>query len=210
MDPEGYQALRFRYLDDPEALARQDALLMQNLSGELAADRELRGGERINLGGGISVETVFTPGHSPGSCSFLIGDVLCTGDGVQAAGSASGNFPLYVDPLAYRTTQRKLLEEVRPRRLYAGHQFRLLDGTVMDSVIDGPRVEQALRDGLALDEKALEASRAVSSIDLAQPKALALGPAAEALGYAPDQPLTWPAAFITTLHGYLKLATAPA
>src|SRR4051794_24220914 len=38
MAPDGYQALRFRYLDDPEALARQDALLMANLSGELSAD----------------------------------------------------------------------------------------------------------------------------------------------------------------------------
>src|SRR5207302_6028653 len=38
MRPDGYQALRFRYLDDMQALAQQDALLMQNLSGELAAD----------------------------------------------------------------------------------------------------------------------------------------------------------------------------
>src|SRR4051794_11188772 len=56
MKPDGYQALRFRYLDDASALERQDALLMENLSGELAADRELRGGERISLGGDVSVE----------------------------------------------------------------------------------------------------------------------------------------------------------
>src|SRR5438270_8915768 len=54
MVPDGYQALRFRYLDDMDALAKQDALIMQNLSGELRADRELRGGERINLGGDVS------------------------------------------------------------------------------------------------------------------------------------------------------------
>lgn len=210
MDPEGYQALRFRYLDDAEALSRQDALLMENLSGELAADRELKGGERINLGGDITVEVVFTPGHSPGSASFLVNDQLCTGDGVQVLGSASGGFPLYVDPLAYRATQQKLLEDVKPRRLYMGHRFKLADGTPLDSVIEGPQVAQALRDSIGFHDRILEAVRGVTSLDLDEPKALALGPAAEALGYAPDQPLTWPAAFITTLHGYMKVATATA
>ncbi len=165
MADDGYQALRFRYLDDAEALARQDALLMENLSGELAADRELRGGERISLGGDVTVEAVFTPGHSPGSCSFLVNDQLCTGDGVQVRGGPSG-FPLYVDPLAYRATQQKL--------------------------------------------QIVEAARGVTSLDLAQPNALALAPAADALGYARDQPLTWPAAFFTTLHGYMKMAATAA
>src|SRR5438105_12667978 len=32
MKPDGYQGLRFRYLDDPQALAKQDALVMENLS----------------------------------------------------------------------------------------------------------------------------------------------------------------------------------
>ncbi len=208
MDPEGYQALRFRYLDDAEALSRQDALLMENLSGELAADRELKGGERINLGGDFTVEAVFTPGHSPGSCSFLVNEYLCTGDGVQIRGSASGGFPLYVDPLAYRATQQKLLDDVRPKRLYAGHRFALLDGTPLDSVIDGPNVQQALRDSLTFHDQILEATRNITSLDLNEPRALALGPAAEALGYPADQPLTWPAAFITTLHGYMKVAAA--
>jgi hydroxyacylglutathione hydrolase len=209
MAEDGYQALRFRYLDDPEALARQDALLMENLSGELAADRELSGGERIDLVSGVTVEAVFTPGHSPGSCSFLINNLLCTGDGVQIRGGPSG-FPLYVDPLAYRATQQKLLEDVRPTRLYAGHRFTLLDGTALDSVIDGPHVEQALRDSLVFHDRILEAARSVTSLDLAHPNALALGPAAEALGYERDQPLTWPAAFFTTLHGYMKVAAAAA
>src|SRR5438128_438413 len=85
MQRDGYHALRFRYLDDMQALARQDALLMQNLSGELAADRALSGGERISLGGDVSVEVVHTPGHSPGSATFVLSglDWAFTGDGVQ-------------------------------------------------------------------------------------------------------------------------------
>jgi len=207
--PGGYQELRFRYLDDMEALARQDAMLMENLSGELAADRELRGGERINLGGDVTLEAVHTPGHSDGSVSFFLPglDWLFTGDGVQVTGSASGGFPLYVDPEAYRATQRRLLDDVRPKRLHMGHKFRLADGTALEPVIDGPSVEAALRDSLAMHDRVSEAARNVGSIDLERPNALALRPAAEALGL-PDSPTAWPGAFFITLHGYLKSAAA--
>ena len=207
--PGGYQELRFRYLDDMEALARQDAMLMENLSGELAADRELRGGERINLGGDVTLEAVHTPGHSDGSVSFFLPglDWLFTGDGVQVTGSASGGFPLYVDPEAYRATQRRLLDDVRPKRLHMGHKFRLADGAALEPVIDGPSVEAALRDSLAMHDRVSEAARNVGSIDLERPNALALRPAAEALGL-PDSPTAWPGAFFITLHGYLKSAAA--
>jgi hydroxyacylglutathione hydrolase len=212
MQQDGYQALRFRYLDDPAALARQEALLMENLSGELAADRELTGGERISLGGDVTIEVVPTPGHSHGSVSFLVDgpDWLCTGDGVQIFGMGPAGFPLYVDPVAYSASQRRLLEDVRPTRLMAGHRFRLADGTVLDSIIDGPHVEAALRDSLVMHERLTGVARSISAADLEQPSAQALRPAAEALGLAPDQPNTWPPSLFMTLHGYRKLAAAPA
>jgi hydroxyacylglutathione hydrolase len=212
MQQDGYQALRFRYLDDPAALARQEALLMENLSGELAADRELKGGERISLGGDVTIEVVPTAGHSHGSVSFLVDgpDWLCTGDGVQIFGMGPAGFPLYVDPVAYSASQRRLLEDVRPTRLMAGHRFRLADGTVLDSVIDGAHVEAALRDSLVMHERLTEVAQSISAADLEQPSAQSLRPAAEAFGLAPDQPGTWPPALFMTLHGYRKLAAAPA
>jgi glyoxylase-like metal-dependent hydrolase (beta-lactamase superfamily II) len=211
MLPDGYQALRFRYLDDPRSLAQQDALLMENLSGELAADRELRGGERISLGGDISVDVVHTPGHSPGSATFVLSglDWAFSGDGVQVCGSGAAGFPLYVDPVAYGATQKRLLEDVRPKRLHMGHRFRALDGTVLDSVIDGPRVEQVLRDSLAMHERVVAAARSVTSLDVSNPAAAALQPAAEALGVT-GEPSAWPPSFFTTLHGHLARAAARA
>ncbi|MCA1646298.1 MAG: MBL fold metallo-hydrolase [Chloroflexi bacterium] len=166
MRPDGYQALRFRYLDDMQALAQHDALLMENLSGELAADRELRGGERISLGGNVSIEVVHTPGHSPGSVSFVLSglDWAFSGDSVQVCGSGPAGFPLYVDPIAYGATQK---------------------------------------------ERVVAAARAVVSLDVAQPTAAALQPAAQALGVT-GEPATWPASFFTTLHGHLARAAARA
>jgi hydroxyacylglutathione hydrolase len=210
MQPDGYQGLRFRYLDDPAALARQDALVMENLSGELAADRELRGGERINLGGDITVEVVHTPGHSPGSVSFVLDglDWAFTGDSVQVCGS--GGVPLYVDPVAYKASQEKLRDDVRPKRLHMGHKFRKIDGTQFESVIDGPQVEAALRDSLAAHDRLAAAAASVSGINLQQPKAAAIAPAAEALGLNASDPASWPPSLFITLHGHLVRAAAPA
>ena len=206
----GYQALRFQYLDDPAALARQDALVMENLSGELRADRELNGGERISLGGDFSIEVVHTPGHSPGSVSFVLSglDWAFTGDSVQVCGSAG--VPLYVDPAAYGRSQKHLLEDVRPGRLHMGHRFRALDGSVFESVVDGPAVERALRDSLAMHDRMAAAAARVTNLEVSNPRADALTPAAEALGLPASDPAAWPAPFFTTLHGHLARAASRA
>lgn len=210
MVPDGYQALRFRYLDDMAALAKQDALIIENLSGELRADRELKGGERISLGGDITIEVVHTPGHSPGSVSFVISglDWAFTGDSVQVCGSAG--VPLYAEPVSYAASQKKLLEDVRPKRMHMGHRFRSLDGSAYESVIEGPTVEQALRDSIAMHERIVEAARAVTDANVAEPKAAALAPAAAALGYPAEDPSAWPAPLFITLHGHLARAAATA
>ncbi len=208
LKPDGYQALRFRYLDDPAALERQDALLMQNLSGELAADRELRGGERINLGGDVSVEVVHTGGHSPGSVSFVLDGLrwAFTGDSVQVCGSSG--IPLYADAVAYGASQKRLLEDVRPTRMHMGHRFRSLDGGNFESVIDGPTVERALRESIAMHERLADAARSVTELDVAQPKAAALAPALQRLGYDAADPASWPPPAFLTLHGHVKARTA--
>jgi glyoxylase-like metal-dependent hydrolase (beta-lactamase superfamily II) len=209
MQPDGYQALRFRYLDDPEGLKQQDALIMQNLSGELRADRELQGGERISLGGDVSIEVVHTPGHSPGSVSFVLSglDWAFSGDSVQVCGS--GGIPLYTDPAAYAASQKTLLDDVRPRRLHMGHRFRALDGSSFDSVVEGPIVEHAIRSSLAMHGRIVAAARSVGAVDVANPKAASLAPAAIALGFGED-PAGWPSAFFTTLHGHLVRTAAAA
>jgi hydroxyacylglutathione hydrolase len=213
MVPEGYQALRFRYLDDPASLAKQDALIMENLSGELRADRELQGGERISLGGDISIEAVHTPGHSPGSVSFVLSglDWAFTGDSVQVCGSSG--IPLYAEPSTYGASQKKLLEDVRPTRLHMGHRFRALDGTVFDSVLDGrPAVERALRDSMAMHERLTDAARRVTAVDVANPQgqAAALAPAAQALGLPTEDPAAWPPPFFITMHGHLARTASAA
>jgi glyoxylase-like metal-dependent hydrolase (beta-lactamase superfamily II) len=209
MRPDGYQALRFRYLDDPEGLKKQDALIMENLSGEVRADRELQGGERINLGGDISIDVVHTPGHSPGSVSFVLSglDWAFTGDSVQVCGSSG--IPLYAEPSTYAASQNLLLDGVRPKRLHMGHRFRALDGSSFDSVIEGPTVERAISHSISMHERIVAAARTVGAVDPAHPKAADLAPAAAFLGLG-DDPAAWPSPFFITLHGHLARAAAAA
>src|SRR5205814_7798199 len=102
-----------------------------------------------------------------------------------------------------------LLEDVRPKRLHMGHRFRALDGTPFDSVIDGPTVDRALRDSIAMHQRVADAARTVTGHEVANPKAEALKPAARALGLS-DDPTAWPPPLFITLHGHLARAATPA
>ncbi len=200
----GYYGVRFRYLDQPELLAQADALLLENISGELAADREVADGDRIDLGGGIGVSVVHTPGHSPGSATYVLDGVgwAFAGDAVQACGSSGGGFPLFVDPGAYRQSLRRLLDDVRPTRLLLGHRFLSPQREPLESILDGAQATSALQASLEMEERLRAAARAVHS-NPGAPDAATFAPAAAALGYSADDPAGWPFPFFTTLGGYL-------
>jgi hypothetical protein len=61
-----------------------------------------------------------------------------------------------------------------------------------------------------MHERIAEAARGVTRLDVANPKAEALAPAAQALGLPADNPAAWPAPFFITLHGHVARAASPA
>jgi hypothetical protein len=69
-----------------------------------------------------------------------------------------------------------------------------------------------LHESLAMHNRLVEAASLVSGLDPSQPdaRARALAPAAEVLGFAPDDPAAWPASFFITMHGHLERARTPA
>jgi hydroxyacylglutathione hydrolase len=197
---DGYAGMRFRYLDDPEALAKQDALLMENISGELAADRVLAEGDRVELGRGISLSVVHTPGHSAGSATYVLDglDWAFVGDAVQVCGSTGSRFPLITDPGAYRGSLYDLELDVRPARLYLGHRFLDASGTPLHWQLDGDSVQAALRTSREMEERIEKAAVYMTPAK----GAAAFARAAAVLGYAPNDPASWPAPFFTTLSGH--------
>lgn len=81
-------------------------------------------GARVAIGGGF-LETVATPGHTPGSLTFLIDDVAFTGDSlfVDSVGRPDlGQDPLHMGPILRRTLHERLLALPPDTRVLPGHR----------------------------------------------------------------------------------------
>ena len=196
----GYQGVRFKFIEDPALYAAHDAMLLENLSGEMAADRALTDGDRINLGGGITVTTIHTPGHSAGAVSFLLDgpDWAFTGDSVQGRG-AFASFPLIEHPKRYRASIQRLREDVKPTRMLMGHKFGALNGTVRENILEGADVDTILRESgeLAAELATLAPTLRPPADRPNDPQQFA--PVAQMIGANVDDPVSWPpSVFITT------------
>ncbi len=108
-------------------------------------DRKLAEDEVIDLGKGVRLRVVHTPGHTRGSvCYYWESEGLAfSGDAVLGQGSRPGGFPLIYYPVDYaRTIERLLGMDIAALGL--GHHYRTLTVT-RDSVHFGPNVKAFLR-----------------------------------------------------------------
>jgi hydroxyacylglutathione hydrolase len=201
----GYQGVRFQFIEDPALYAAHDAMLLENLSGEMAADRALTDGDRINLGGGITLTTVHTPGHSAGAVSFLLDgpNWAFTGDSVQGRG-AHASFPLIEHPTRYHASVKRLREDVRPTRLLMGHKFGALDGSTRENILEGAEVETMLRESgeLAAQLAALAPTLKQPADRPFDPQQFA--PVAEMIGANVNDPVSWPPSVFITMDAFRR------
>lgn len=135
------------------------------LAGEpVPIHRQLHDGETIDLGGGISLQVIFTPGHSPGSISLfcpqdrflIIGDALQPVDGL----------PLYLDPGETKASLERLMGISGVEKVYAAS---------VEAPYTGEAIREALTDGLAyLDRVDALAKKAAADLPSdATPEAIA-------------------------------------
>ena len=138
----------------------RDAIKQERLHGEAAVAREMRNGDKRDLGG-ISLEAVFTPGHTAGCIALFSPErkALFTSDTVMAV-STTSIAPQDGDLAAYMTTLR-LLQDVDARIMYAGHGGPVQDPSrrlealirhreereraILDALRDGPLTPAELR-----------------------------------------------------------------
>ena len=106
------------------APAREAFVLKMIGEGDAGVDRVLADGDRVDLGSGLELSVIHTPGHTPGSvCYYWESEkLLLTGDAVQARGSRGGGWPLYFHASSYRRSLDRLLD-VRVETLCPGHGF---------------------------------------------------------------------------------------
>lgn len=203
---EQYLAVRRPYLNDPEGERAQTAAAEKVISGEMDPTMPVRGGERLDLGGGVSVSVHHIPGHTAGSVAYMIdgqNDVF-VGDAVQAHGAANG-FPGYEDPTGYRASLTRLRDEIRPQRLFLGHPYRDANGQPYEIGLDAGRAREALDFSLDLEARIADAAERTLAAGLTPTDSpySPFHPVAEAIGYTGD-PTLEPSPFFTTLDGYRR------
>lgn len=84
------------------------------------ADEIWSGGERLNFLG-MSVEVLFTPGHSPGHVSLKFGDVVFGGDALFAGSIGRTDLPGGNHQQLLESIRRELLSLPDETRVFPGH-----------------------------------------------------------------------------------------
>lgn len=114
-----------RRLGFPDTVVKGLADKIMEMAGQPAgADRVLSDGDVVDLGDGMRLRALHSPGHTKGSVSYYWESegALFTGDAVQGQGARVGVYPLYSDASDYRRTLSTLLR-LEVRSLFLGHAF---------------------------------------------------------------------------------------
>lgn len=205
-----YTDVRAQYLDNPDAVAQQTGMANAVISGEMEPDILVAGGEKLSLGGDVTVSVHHIPGHTAGSVAYVVDgqNSVFVGDAVQIHGAANG-FPGYEDPAAYRASLEYLRDEVRPAHLYLGHPYKGADGVAYDIELDAAGARKALQEALEIEARvAAAAARALEAGLAATDSAYSpFESVAREIGYTGD-PTLEPSPFFTTLDGYRRAAGA--
>jgi glyoxylase-like metal-dependent hydrolase (beta-lactamase superfamily II) len=130
-------------------------------------DRVLADGERISWEEGKTIRVIATPGHSPGSVSFLFEEegALFSGDAIPAA----GHIPIYTDPVASVRSVERLKQLVGVEHLFSSWHEPITGERIAEVMDEGcryiARIDAVVREidagephlsAEALSQKALE------------------------------------------------------
>ena len=128
-----------------DRLAAARAALKITAGRPVKADRKLADGDLLDLGKGLRLRVVHTPGHTRGSvCYYWEPEgLLFSGDSVMGQGSRPGGFPLIYYPADYARTIDRLLG-MDLAVLGLGHHYRTLT-VPRDSVHFGPNIKSYLK-----------------------------------------------------------------
>jgi len=93
----------------------------------------LEDGDAIDLGGGVTLEVIWTPGHSPGSIALYCPQegVLMTADTLPP----TGGLPLYADVDQVRASLRRLAGIQDVKKLYTSHSEDPFEGAAVEARI---------------------------------------------------------------------------
>ena len=129
-------------------IAARESLLRTRVGRDVGIDRVLDEGDTIDLGNGMVFSVVHTPGHTPGSVTFVneATGLALVGDAVRGFGGPPGGLPFYFEPGPYETTLAKLAD-LPITTMAMGHPSRWSGEAGLGSPVRvGPEVKQTLID----------------------------------------------------------------
>ena len=121
----------------------------QLVGGPVAVDRIVEDGDTIEIGDGLTLEVIHTPGHSPGSISLLLlpDMALFSGDAIPVP----GDLPIYDDPVASLKSIERLMAIDGITSLFSS----------WDELKEGEEVYWAMDDGYARIQEVHEVVKGV-------------------------------------------------
>jgi glyoxylase-like metal-dependent hydrolase (beta-lactamase superfamily II) len=109
-------------LDVPTHVHRDEAAFVQRVTGVSDTDLVSHDSGDAVMVGDIPIEILHTPGHTPGSMCFLVGNVLVSGDTLFLEGCGRTDFP-GSDPAAMYDSLMKLATLPDDTIVAAGHWY---------------------------------------------------------------------------------------
>lgn len=111
--------------DDATWMANQPSSLFQMFGGKPSpmADILLRDGDRIDLGDGLSLEVIHTPGHSPGCICLYMPGAVFTGDTLFVGGVGRTDLPGGSWKTLLQSIQTRLFTLPGDTIVYPGHHY---------------------------------------------------------------------------------------
>lgn len=148
---DGYYTEASRALGQPAVTAALRAGFPTIFGPETVPNRLLHHGDKMDLGDGLTLQTIHLPGHSADSIGFWweAEGILFAGDAAQGTGSRPGGGPLYFDSIAQARASIAMLAEIPFRTLHTSHFFGRLGLAERRAEYDGPTGRAFLADSLA-------------------------------------------------------------
>ena len=133
-----------RLLGRDDLVPEREATLRQVVGNAVGVDRVLEDGDAVDLGNGVKLDVVHTPGHTAGSVclNWAAGGTVFTGDAVQGHGWRSGVGPLYFDAIYVQSLDR--IATLGAQTMCMGHTFAWT-GVLNDPVRRGGEIAETLR-----------------------------------------------------------------
>ncbi|MFT4553204.1 MAG: sulfur dioxygenase [Chlamydiales bacterium] len=134
--------------------------LGENTKAECVTMR-VKEGEKINVDG-VTLETLYTPGHTDDSYSFFMGDRVFTGDTLLVRGTGRTDFQCGDSHQQYDSIFNKLLKLAPNTLVYPAHDYKgMTVSTIEEEKLFNPRLQVNSSD---------EYAAIMDNLNLANPK----------------------------------------